>query len=343
VDHLYVNTSRASDLYVSFDISFPNIPCNLLSVDVVDDIGGVVKTNNHDIYKHRLTPTGETEGVPNQHILGNTIKSEDMILQKHTEPGAEPLSSEEILKQVKCGNCYGAGYANECCNTCDDVKRVYGRMGWRFKKYEVDQCHREILRQSLLEEHSDTGGCQIYGRMELNKASGHFHFAPHNGIANKDTPGKGILNLMELLSFTFDQFNITHTVNSLSFGNHFPGLTSPLDGQFRKLGDTHGMYQYYVKVVPTRYQFADGREVQSNQYSVTEHMRHLAPGSGRGIPGLYFYYQVSPLHAVFEEKRPSVFRFFTSACAIIGGCFTVMGIVDLILNGCLQLFGKSEL
>jgi hypothetical protein len=38
------------------------------------------------------------------------------------------------------------------------------------------------------------------------------------------------------------------------------------------------MYQYYIKVVPTVYQYLDKRQVDSNQYSVTEHMRHLAPG-----------------------------------------------------------------
>ena len=343
MDHLYVNTSRASDLYVSFDISFHNIPCNMLSVDVVDDIGGVVKDSQYHLFKHRLSPLGEKEGSAEQHILGDTLKSEDTILQKHRDDNSKVLDPEDIMKEIKCGNCYGAGYQGECCNTCADVKRVYSRMGWKFKRHEVDQCHRESLRETLRDEHAETGGCQLYGKVELNKASGHFHFAPHSQIAKVNTPGKGILNLMELLSFTFDQFNITHTVNSLSFGDHFPGIKSPLDGEYRKLGDTHGMYQYYVKIVPTKYSYINGQEVRSNQYSVTEHMRHLAPGSGRGIPGVYFYYQVSPLHATFEERRPSIFRFFTSACAIVGGSYAVMGIADTLLHAFLCLFGKSEL
>ncbi|CAE7663298.1 ergic3 [Symbiodinium microadriaticum] len=299
----------------------------MLSVDVVDSIGGVVKNSQHSLFKHRLTPLGEKEGMPEQHLLGDTLKSEDSILQRHHDGEAEPITTEDVMKQTTCGNCYGAGYQGECCNTCADVKRVYSRMGWRFKKHEVDQCQRDLLRETLRDEHVETGGCQLYGKVELNKASGHFHFAPHSQVANINTPGKGILNLMELLSFTFDQFNITHTVNSMSFGEHFPGIKSPLDGEYRKLGDTHGMYQYYLKVVPTKYKYASGQEVQSNQYSVTEHMRHL----------------VSPLHATFEEQRPSVFRFFTSTCAIIGGSYAVMGIVDIVLNAFLHMFGKSEL
>jgi len=59
------------------------------------------------------------------------------------------------------------------------------------------------------------------------------------------------------------------------------------------------------QVVPTVYKYLDGREVASNQYSVTEHLRHINVGSGRGLPGVWFFYEVSPVHAVFEETRKS--------------------------------------
>mmetsp|Transcript_739 Transcript_739/g.1224 ORF Transcript_739/g.1224 Transcript_739/m.1224 type:complete len:395 (+) Transcript_739:63-1247(+) len=343
VDRLHVNTTR-SDLRVSFDISFHNIPCKLLSLDVVDDIGGVVKDTKHDIFKHRLTPLGEKEGIPEAHSLGDSLTSEEHILHLSSSSGDKEGGHRPVdLEELKCGNCYGAGHAGECCNTCEDVKRVYARVGWRFKQHEISQCQREAFAETLRDEHAETGGCQVYGTTELNRASGHFHIVPHSSIRNIKSPGNGVLNLMELLAFTFDQFNITHTVNSLSFGDHFPGIRSPLDGQYRNIGDTHGMYQYYVKVVPTRYKYASGRTVESNQYSVTEHVRHLSPGSGRGMPGVYFYYQVSPLQAVFEEKQPSIFRFLTSLCAIVGGSFTVMGIIDSIFNAFLHIFGKTLL
>jgi endoplasmic reticulum-Golgi intermediate compartment protein 3 len=334
---LYVNTTRANQLHFSFDISFHNIPCNLLSLDIVDDIGGVVKDTKHDIYKHRLTSLGDKEGLPEEHNLGNTLLSEENILKTS-------LTSDVIQKELKCGNCYGSMPIGECCNTCESVRIGYGKMGWKFKPHEIEQCQRELFAETLREQFSDTGGCQIYGKMELNKASGHIHIVPHaNGFQGVKAPSNGVLNLLELLSFTFQQFNITHTINSLSFGDHFPGIKSPLDGEYRNVGDTHGMYQYYVKIVPTRYKKIDGYEIESNQYSVTEHLRHLSPGSGRGMPGVYFYYQLSPLQAQYEEKRPSIFRFFTSACALVGGCFTVMGIVDLIVSTFMHCFKKTIL
>ena len=47
----------------------------------------------------------------------------------------------------------------------------------------------------------------------------------------------------------------------------------------------------------------DGSTREVWQYSVTEHVRHVTPGSGRGLPGVFFFYEVSPLVAEFEERR----------------------------------------
>lgn len=338
MDYLYVNSTRTNDLHVSFDISFPNVACKLLSLDVVDDIGGVVSDAKHTIYKHRLTPTGDKHGAAIQESLGNTITSEDDILEGET-------AEQQVDKPSnKCGNCYGAGRAGECCNTCDDVKKAYRRMGWTVKMHEVEQCQALATAETLKEQYAEDGGCQVYGTVELNKASGHFHIVPHNSIRSlKSGRQGGAINLMELLSFTFDQFNVSHTINSLSFGHDFPGISSPLDGEVRHVKDTHGMYQYYVKIVPTVYEKYDGTEIESNQYSVTEHLRHLSPGSGRGMPGVYFYYQVSPISAQFTETRKPLMQFLTSTCAIIGGTFTVMGIIDVMLTNFLGMFNSNVL
>ena len=338
-DNLYVNSTRSMDLHVSFDISFPNVACKLLSLDVVDDLGAVVKDSKHEIFKHRLDKKGVKHGDVLKEQLGNSITSEDHILE------GENIHPPEELSPNKCGNCYGAGRAGECCNTCDDVRRAYKRMGWTVKMHEVEQCRAAATAETLKEQYAESGGCQVYGTVELHKAAGHFHIVPHNNIRSLKTAGRqgGIINLMDLLSFTFDQFNISHTVNSLSFGHPYPGMANPLDGEQRHVKDTHGMYQYYVKIVPTSYLKLDGTEIESNQYSVTEHLRHLAPGSGRGMPGVYFYYQVSPISAKIVEKRKPFLEFLTSTCAIIGGTFTVMGIMDILLSNALSLFNKSLL
>mmetsp|Transcript_43201 Transcript_43201/g.101303 ORF Transcript_43201/g.101303 Transcript_43201/m.101303 type:complete len:127 (+) Transcript_43201:298-678(+) len=101
-----------------------------------------------------------------------------------------------------------------------------------------------------------------------------------------------------------------------------------LDGESRAIKDMHGMYQYYIQIIPTRFVLLSGTAIETNQMSVTEHMRVVKPGSGRGMPGVFFFYEVSPFHVIFEEKRRGYFRFFTSICAIVGGVYTVLGMID---------------
>lgn len=47
---------------------------------------------------------------------------------------------------------------------------------------------------------------------------------------------------------TFEQFNVTHTINKIRFGEEFPGSKNQLDGETRVISDGYGMYQYYFKV-----------------------------------------------------------------------------------------------
>lgn len=303
------------------------------------------------IFKHRISPSGD-HGEVQMFVPGETLKEEDDFLAAHGITKKQAMSTDQLSKLASadpdCGNCYGAG-KNLCCNTCADVKDAYTKSGWRFIPQNIAQCIREAYRETLRDQHAEDGGCRIYGELNLNRASGHFHIAPHKKLANKapnadeQIKHNPFVQLMELLSFTFDQFNISHTINVLRFGDQFPGIVSPLDGQLRTIVDTHGMYQYYVKIVPTRYKYLSGEDIESNQYSVTEHVRHLAPGSGRGVPGVYFYYELSPVQALFEETKKSFTQFLTSICAILGGLFAVMGLVDVILNFVLRFLNKQIL
>ena len=51
-----------------------------------------------------------------------------------------------------------------------------------------------------------------------------------------------------LLISTFEQFNVTHTIHKIRFGEEYVGNTNQLDGEERVVADGYGMYQYYFKV-----------------------------------------------------------------------------------------------
>ena len=53
-----------------------------------------------------------------------------------------------------------------------------------------------------------------------------------------------MVDFLELISFTFSQFNVSHKINSLHFGHQYYGIKSPLDGASRVVSDTHGQYPF---------------------------------------------------------------------------------------------------
>jgi hypothetical protein len=53
----------------------------------------------------------------------------------------------------------------------------------------------------------------------------------------------------------------------------------------------------------------------------------------RGVPSAQWSYTLSPISVVMAEVRQPTYRFLTNLCAIIGGVFTVIGLVDSLLHG----------
>lgn len=68
----------------------------------------------------------------------------------------------------------------------------------------------------------------------------------------------------------------------------------------------------------------------TNQYSVTEHFQNqnLNVTNNHLLPGVFFFYDISPVKVDIMEYRESYMRFFTTLCVISGGIFTVSGMLD---------------
>jgi hypothetical protein len=347
IDRVHVNATSPTGLEVEFDISFPNIGCALLSLDAADPTGQAQSfhlDHKHHVWKHRLDKNGNLIGHRSKFEMGATMRDEaklrELVKQERSylipEGGDNGLlmannanvSDTLPVKEggedddMECGTCYGAGDEGECCNSCDDVKRAYRRKGWLIPNLaEVRICNTQVKSADETNE-----GCNVHGIVALSTGGGNFHIAPGHSLEQFGNEAK--LTFVDIIVGAFETFNASHTIHKLHFGNDFPGNTYQLDGQDRFVDDNFIMHQYYIQVVPTLYKFLNGTSIQTNQFSVTEHKRHVHPGSNRGLPGVYFFYELSPLHVEFEEYRLGLIRFFTSVCAVVGGVFTVMGALD---------------
>nr|AWW16504.1 endoplasmic reticulum-Golgi intermediate compartment protein 3-like protein [Ipomoea pes-caprae] len=324
---LIVDTSRGEKLHINFDVTFPAIRCSLLSVDAMDISGEQHLDIRHDIFKKRIDSHGNVIEVRQEGIGAPKVEKP---LQRH----GGRLEHNETY----CGTCFGAEMSDDdCCNSCEEVREAYRKRGWAITNPDlIDQCKREGFIQKIKDEEGE--GCNIHGSLEVNKVAGNFHFSPGKSFHHS------IVHLSDLLAFQMDTYNISHTINKLSFGASIPGVVNPLDKVHWVQETPNGMYQYFLKVVPTIYTNIRGHKINSNQFSVTEHYKSTELGHFNLHPGVFFFYDLSPIKVTFTEEHVPFLHFLTSVSAIIGGIFTVAGLVDsFVYHGQKALKKKIEL
>jgi hypothetical protein len=244
-ERVHVNATSARGLDVEFDISLPQVPCTLLNIDANDPTGQTQSLHldrKHHVWKHRIKQD-EKSGKIN--FIGRRSKIElgsTLLKEEHLKEELEKMAvDDDQVEEEECGSCFGAGEEGECCNTCDDIKRAYNRKGWNIgDTKKMKQCAKETKSED------EDEGCNVHGIIALDTGGGNFHLAPGRGAENGGSAQ--INNILEMLMRTFEQWNVSHTVHKLRFGESYPGHINQLDGQSRSIGDSYGMYQYYFKV-----------------------------------------------------------------------------------------------
>jgi len=323
---LYVDTTRHQKLRINVDVFFPKIGCTYLSIDAMDVSGEQQSNLEHNIFKKRFDAEGKPVEEAKKHELGD--RSEDAM---------KAMNTTEDPK--KCESCYGAESTEiPCCNTCEDVRKAYRTKGWALKDPDgIEQCKREHWKDAFVEQEKE--GCQVYGYVEVSKVAGNFHIAPGRSFQQNH------IHVHDMQAFGSKRFNVSHEIRSLSFGVPLPNVQNPLDGTNVTSESGSEMYQYFVKIVPTVYKKLSGESVWSNQYSFTKHRRQVRQMSGEnGLPGVFVLYELSPMLVQYTEKRRSFMHFLTGVCAIIGGVFTVAGLIDsMIYHSAKALKKKIEL
>lgn len=316
-EELIVDVSRGDRLKINFDIVFHKIACPFLSADAIDVSGEQHINIEHNIFKRRLDLSGKAiDEAQRDHSIG-VLKQE--FIKKVTTPAP-------TLDPGRCESCYGAEtVVRKCCNACSDVRDAYNDKGWALRDVStIAQCIREGVKSS------DTGiekeGCQVFGYVEVARVGGNFHIAPGRSLVRNHH------HMHDLSMSDASSVNTSHTINHLFFGPQVPGKKDPLDASFESCPDWSMAFQYYVKIVATKYLSLDGKTLDAYQFAVTRNRHRTDESVGEhGLPGVFFVYEFAPMMVKYTEVRKSFLHFLTSVFAIIGGVFTVAGIVDAVL------------
>lgn len=284
---------------VNLNITFPALHCNDLHLDVIDVAGDSQIDLSDKMYKQRLNLNGSSKSHALLAAEANIKAEED---KKHLE------ALNNIVPQNYCGPCYGASLEqDQCCNSCDEVLDAYKKKRWNEQAVQplAEQCIREGRAKNQPKKMSKGEGCNLSGHFTVNRVAGNFHIAMGEGV-NRD--GR---HIHQFLPEDRINFNASHMVHDLSFldnayGDEFKSemitTKAGINGE-KTMGGVNkvvteetgitGLFQYFIKVVPTKYKgdiidemgvpqspfskkgFNGENVLESNRYFYTERFRPL--------------------------------------------------------------------
>jgi len=172
-------------------------------------------------------------------------------------------------------------------------------------------------------------GCQVSGTLIVNRVPGNFHIEAKSVNHNLNSA----------------MTNLTHIVNHLSFGEgnswksrevrralkQVPEALqqiTPLDHKMFKTDDFHQAYHHYIKVVSTHLNV--GSTILPTIYQFLEQSQ-IVFYEEVNVPEARFSYDLSPMSVIVEKEGRKWYDYLTSLCAIIGGTFTTLGLIDATL------------
>jgi len=149
--------------------------------------------------------------------------------------------------------------------------------------------------------------------------------------------------------------DVTHTVNHLSFGPFLsetawivlpPDIAQAVgsldDKSFAAEDKVPTTHEHYVKVVKNVVELPPSwgiQPVEAHGYVVhSNRIQRFAE-----VPTVRINYDILPILVHVKASYESTYHFFTQLCAIVGGMFTISGMVAWWVEGGLSsLLGKSE-
>eukprot|EP00798_Chlamydomonas_sp_ICE-L_P014246 gene14246-20219_t len=187
-----------------------------------------------------------------------------------------------------------------------------------------------------------TLGCNMAGFVLVKKVPGTLHFR-----AKSDGH-----------SFDHVFMNMTHAVHHMYLGTkpnsrklhqlerlHPHGLAKEwadkLHGKSFVSDRTQDTHEHYMQVVLTTIEPRGGHK--ASQYDAYEYTAHSHTFVSDDVPSVKVSYDLSPIQIVVTEVTKPWYHFLTTTCAIIGGVFTVAGILDAVFYGAAKLMKKVNL
>ncbi len=206
------------------------------------------------------------------------------------------------------------------------------------KKYELNEVNYDKVK---LEMRNDEG-CNLKGFFYVDAVPGSFHITSgYHGIIVQKLADERVLKVNikhRINQISFGQFNRNEIWSN--FGREISKLSASLSNIKRNSDHNSRIYQYYLKIVPTKFLTYSGKEINNYQYTYSSFSEYTL----NEMPSIFFRYDISPITVEYKQYKETFLNFFINICAILGGVFTVTGIIDAIIHkSVVLLLRKAEL
>merc|ERR1719510_345984 len=140
--------------------------------------------------------------------------------------------------------------------------------------------------------------------------------------------------------------NVSHYIHHLSFGPDIDptnlGLPAeaaksyaPLDGQYFIVDQLHHAPHHYLNVVSNQYTqrgFFSARSFMSTRAYQMSTQNRVKTYHMTGVPEAQFTYTFAPVTLDHANRAQGCYHVITNFCAIIGGTYAVMELMNMVLN-----------
>lgn len=297
------------------------------------------------IWCQRLEPTWETLAEEVERINEETapldsspggldvdIARVDCVLNRDL-CGAQRIQAFPTLRFFKDAKQYGIDYKQD--------RTVAAMIEFLKQKVELEKTMEDWhpRRKQRMLEIREHPGCMVSGHVLVNRVPGNFHLEARSLHHNLNAAMTNLSHVVNHLSFGAPL--AAHIQRKISKYSQFQSM-SPLDGGVFISPDFHQAHHHYFKVVSTRFEvggiMTKAHDVVGYQMLAQSQVMHY---DKIDVPEAKFSYDLSPMAVMVSSKGRRWYDFVTSACAIIGGTFTVVGLVDATLYKLIK--GRKQL
>lgn len=224
---------------------------------------------------------------------------------------------------------------------------TYGASSGLTRHYSFNYDNQDVDRIRNMVHSGE--GCRVIGHVNVNKVPGNVHLSTYSHAY-----------LFGSLYQESKYINISHRVNHISFGvdtdityvkDNFEGVgnVASLDGVQRSCGEKPdqgygvqkgavdaAIFEYYAKVVSTTYVPLDREPLHVYQFTANSNRIQ-----NQQMPSLYLRYEFAPVAVRYKETRESFSHFLVQICAVIGGIFTMAGLLDAAVHKSVVTLAKK--